>query len=266
MLRLVISNQRGGVSKTTTTATLARLLGNQGLKVLAIDTDPQGSLGLILGLQPHRYLHDLVIRNFALADCVVAARPKIDVLCSNRDTTRVEATLLSTAGRELAFNHMLASVDHGYDVVLIDVSPSINMLQACALLYARNLLVPVAMDMLSLQGAVACLQTASMLAEVFQTPIQAVALQPVMIDRRYGLTAYSLQALEEISTRYSVPLLHPIRTDGTVPRAERAKTFLADYCPKCKALEDYNIAAGQLMEMLNVKGQSAERYQEAVSA
>jgi hypothetical protein len=87
-----------------------------------------------------------------------------------------------------------------------------------------------------------------------------------MIDRRYGLTAYILQALEEISTRYSVPLLHPIRTDGTVPRAERAKTFLADYCPKCKALEDYTIAAGQLMEMLNAKGQSAERYQEALSA
>jgi chromosome partitioning protein len=266
MLRLVISNHRGGVSKTTTTATLARFFGDQRLRVLAIDTHPHGSLGLILGLHPQRYLYDSVIRNCALADCVVPAKPDIDVLCSNRDTTKVEAALLGTVGRELAFSRMLGSADHAYDVVLVDVSPSISLVQPCALLYAKNLLVPVAMDMLSLQGAVACFQTASMLADVFQTAIRPVALLPVMLDRRFSLTAYILQALEEVSKRYSVPHVHAVRTDGTVSRAERAKMFLADYDPKCKALEDYNSAAGQLMEMLNVKERPPGNYQKAVCA
>jgi len=217
MLRLVISNQRGGVAKTTTTAVLARFFGDQGRRVLAIDTDPQGSLGLILGLHPQRYLLDFVVRNCALEECVVAATSKIDVLCSNRDTTKVEVALLGTMGREQAFSRLLGTVDHAYDVVLIDVAPSINLVQTCALLYAKRMLVPVAMDMLSLQGAAACFQTASMLAEVFQTEIRPVALLPVMLDRRFGLTSYLLQALEEMSKKYKVPLLQAIRTDGTVP-------------------------------------------------
>jgi cellulose biosynthesis protein BcsQ len=88
---------------------------------------------------------------------------------------------------------------------------------------------------------------------------------PVKVDRRFSLTVYVLQALEEISQQYHVPLLHPIRTDGTVPRAERAREFLVDYDAKCKALEDYTTAASQLMELLNVIPE-AEYHEEVLSA
>ncbi|MBZ5579268.1 MAG: ParA family protein [Acidobacteriia bacterium] len=265
MLRLVIANQRGGVSKTTTTATLARFLGDQGMKVLVIDADPQGSLGLVLGLRPERYLHDFLIHNHPLADCVFPATANIDVLCGSRDTTVVEAALLGTAGRERAFSRQLEMADSPYDVVLIDVSPSINLVQTCSMLYAKQLLIPVSMNMLSLQGAAACLQTASLLGDAFREKIHPVALLPVMVDRRFSLTDYILQALEEMSEQYRVPLLHAIRTDGTVPRAERARQFLADYDPKCKALEDYSVAALQVLELMKA-GQDAERYPEALTA
>jgi len=265
VLRLVISNQRGGVSKTTTTATLARLFGDQGRKVLVIDSDPQGSLGLILGLKPTKYLHDFVVHNCSLGECVVPATANIDVLCGDRDTTKVEAMLMGLPGRELAFERRFGAADGAYDVVLIDVAPSINLVQTCAILYVRNLLIPVAMNMLSLQGAAACLQTAEMLAERFHTEIRAVGLLPVMVDRRFSLTEYMLQALEEMSERYGVALLHPVRTDGTVPRAERAKQFLVDYDRKCKALEDYTAAAHELLETLNGR-QNADLYPETLTA
>ena len=265
MLRLVIANQRGGVSKTTTTSTFARFFGDQGMKVLVIDADPQGSLGLILGLRPERYLHDFLVHNQPLADCVFPATANVDVLCGSRDTTVVEAALLGTLGRERAFSRHFESAERPYDVVLIDVSPSINLIQTCSLLYARNFLVPVAMNMLSLQGAAACLQTAAMLHEVFGTPIRPVALLPVMVDRRFSLTDYILQALEEISEQYRVPLLHAIRTDGTVPRAERNRQFLADFDSRGKALEDYMVAGLQLLELLKT-GQDAESYPEALTA
>lgn len=265
MQKLVIANQRGGVSKTTTTATLARFFGDQGMKVLAIDADPQGSLGLVLGLRPERYLHDFLVHNRPLEECVVPATPNVDVLCGSRDTTVVEAALFGTPGRELAFSRQLSVADDRYDAVLIDVSPSINLIQTCSMLYARQFLIPVGMNMLSLQGAAACLETAQMLANAFRTEIRPVALLPVMVDRRFSLTEYILKALEEMSEKYRVPLLHAVRTDGTVPRAERARQFLADHDPRCKAMEDYLVVGLQVLELLKA-GQDAEPYRQALSA
>lgn len=264
MLRLVISNQRGGVSKTITTATLARFFGDQGMRVLAVNADPQGSLGLVLGLRPPKYFHDFVVQNCPLEQCVVRAAPNVDVLCGNRDTTKVEVTLLGMMGREFALSRLLSRVERAYDVVLIDVAPSINLVQTCAIMYARRLLIPVAMDMLSLQGAVACVETARMLADIFQADIRPVALLPVKVDRRFSLTDYIMRALQELSEKRGIPLLHAVRTDGTVPKAERAKMFLVDYDPMCKALEDYTAAANQLVGLLDVK-QDAEQ-QEVLSA
>ena len=61
MIRLVVSNQRGGVAKTTTVHTLARYCADRGLRVLIIDTDPQGSVGAVLGLRPKTYLHQFIV-------------------------------------------------------------------------------------------------------------------------------------------------------------------------------------------------------------
>lgn len=251
MIRLVIANQRGGVSKTTTTATLARFFSDRGMRVLIVDADPQASVGIVLGLQPRRHLYDFVVHNRPFEECIERAGPNIDVLCSNRETTRVEAALLTMTGGELAFNRLFGNVEFLYDAVLIDVAPSISLLQACAMLYTKCLVIPVAPDMLSLQGAVACLETAHMLTDIFKIAVNAVALLPVMIDRRYSLTSSILTALEEMSEKYAVPLLPPIRTDGTVPRAERARMFLADYEPRCKAMQDYTAAASELMALLD---------------
>ena len=265
MLRLVISNQRGGVSKTTTTITLARFFADQGMRVLALDTDPQGSLGLVLGLKPGKYLHDFVIHNQPFEECIVPALPNMDVLCSNRDMSKVEVALLRMTGGELAFARLFGTVDSRYDVVLIDVAPSINLVQTCSILYAKHLLIPVAMDMLSLQGAAACLQTAHMLTDLFQAEIRPVALLPVMLDRRFTLTGYIMQAIEEMSQKFRIQVLHAIRTDGTVPRAERARKFLMDYDPKCRALEDYTVAAMQLVELLHVTSNAEQFAAEATA-
>ena len=265
MIRFVIANQRGGVAKTTTTATLARFFGDQGKKVLVIDADPQGSLGLILGLRPENYLHDFLVHGKPVEECVFPATANIHVLCGSRDTTVVEAALLGAAGRELAFSRQLERAEAQYEVVLIDVSPSITLLQTCSMIYAKRLLIPVAMNMLSLQGAAACLQTVAMLGSTFRETIRPLALLPVMVDRRFSLTEYILKALEEISEQYHVPLLHAIRTDGTVPRAERSRQFLADFDPRCKALEDYTITALQLVELLKNE-RDAEQFPHALTA
>jgi chromosome partitioning protein len=216
-----------------------------------VDTDSQGSLGQILGLKPTRFLHEFIVNDLAFEDCVVTAHPRIDALCSNRDNNKAEISLQGMTFGELAFMRLFGRVEKMYDVVLIDVAPSINILQTCAMVYTRNVLIPVAMDVLSLQGAVACLETTRLLSNQMQAEIKPVGLLPAKIDQRYNLTRFTIEALEEISKRYGVPLLHPIRTDAMVPKAERARQFLCDVDPLCKALEDYQIVANQILEILN---------------
>lgn len=250
MIRLVILNQRGGVAKTTTVHTLARFLADRGKRVLIIDTDPQGSMGTVLGLKPAKYLHDFVIYNHLFKDCVVRACPGVDVLCSNRETVKTEGHLMGQVAREFVFTNLFSQVETDYEAVLIDVAPSINLLQTCAMTYAKALLIPVSMDPLSLQGAAASIETARTLSSLIRTSIQPIAILPVMVDRRLQMTELVSASLEELSERTRIPLLPSIRTDTTVTKCSRAKKFLIDFDPRAKALEDYHHALGTLLNML----------------
>jgi chromosome partitioning protein len=250
MNRIVIANQRGGVAKTTTTVNLARHFADQAQRVLIIDTDPQGSVGAALGLKCEHNLHSFITKKLAFKECITPAHPNIDVMLSDRETVRTEAILIGETARELAFRTTFPLVDRPYDVVLIDVAPSISMLQSCAMLYAQQLLLPVAMDSLSLQGAVASIETANMVAGLYGIPISTLAMLPVMVDRRLQMTETILDSLRDLSGKYNIPLLSPIRTDAGVTKALRQRNFLADYDPKSKAYEDYTAVGRELTTLL----------------
>lgn len=270
MIRLVISNQRGGVAKTTTAVTLARCFADKGRKVLLIDTDSQGSIRTILGLKPEFHLADFLIRNMAFRECVTNACPNVDVMCSNRDTTEAEVTLSNSPFRELTFERMFSEHESAYDVVLIDVAPSITLSQQCAMVYAQQVLVPVGMETLSLQGAVAAVNAAQALNRFFKKGlnVRTIGLLPVMVDRRLALTSMVLDSLKQLSADTGVPVLPVIRTDAAVPKAARVKRFLADFDPNSKALADYDAATSLLLEYLEQAGKSsdADGHSEAKSA
>lgn len=257
MIRLVIANQKGGVAKTTTTLTLAREFADRLLKVLIIDIDPQGSIGATLGLKTTNYLYHLLISNYRFKDCVAEAHPYIDVVCSNRETTDIEAILTPRQGRELVFQALLTPIEAEYDVVIIDCPPSIALLQSCALMYAQQILIPLTMDPLSLQGAYAAIQSSETMNRLFKTTIKPIAILPVQVDRRLQMTELILNSLDAITKQYKIALLPAVRTDSTVPKATRAKKFLVDFDPKCKAVEDYRQVATVLLEHL--KGQLNDR-------
>jgi chromosome partitioning protein len=269
MLRLVISNQRGGVAKTTTAIAAARYFADGGYRVLLVDTDPQGSIASVLRLKAgDRNLFNFLIKGMTLRDCIVECGPKLHVLCGDRNTMQAEALLMAETAREFTFQTKFSPVEHDYDVILIDVAPSINLLQTCAMIYTRQVLIPVAMDMLSLQGAGASIETATMLTHQIRKlmmgtgfSINPIALLPVMVDKRYQITDNVLDGIQSIGERFKVPVLPGIRTDAAVKKAEKAGQFLRDYDPSCKALQDYIAALealqGMVGEELNVPAEAS---------
>ena len=249
MIRIVVANQRGGSAKSTTTAILARCFADRGKRVLVIDADPQGSLAVILGLKPPAFLYDFLIEKLAFRECIVAARPGLDIICGNRLTTEAETKTMGLPGSEFLFQHVLSEYERNYDVVLLDVAPSISLFQTCAMVYTQNVLVPVDMDILSVQGATATIHGCETLNRMLERGlnIRTLGLLPVKLNKRLAVTEIVLDTLASISEKRAVPIYSAIRTDQAVVKAAADRQFLADFDPKSKALEDYEQLTTELV-------------------
>ena len=250
MITITVSNQRGGVGKTTTTLTLARHLAERGRRVLVIDTDSQGSVYLALGLHPQGWLHQFVNDGLSINRVATNVHERIDIICSDRRTMRVEVSLGAATAKEMLFCSLLSCVEQRYDAVLFDVAPSISHLQSCAIAYTKNVIVPVAMDALSIEGARSSLQTIEVLNHFLRLGCRCLGFLPTMVDHRLSATELVLNALNSQSASSGIPVLRGIRTDQAVNRALRKQKFLHDFDRRSKALEDYGVACTEILRLL----------------
>lgn len=246
MIRVVIANQRGGVGKTTAAVNYAWYLANSGRRTLLIDTDSQGSVGVMLNLKPKHYFSHFLVNKFHLEECVVPAGERFHVLCGNKDTVQAESALAGAVVRELALKILLDPYESQYDAVVIDVSPSINLLQTCAMVYARNVVIPVNMDLLSLNGANAAYDMIRLLNDLIKADIHAIGLMPCQVDQRLSVTTLVQQGLQKMSEMFHIPILPAIRTDQSVNKAFRARRPLLEFEPAAKAAQDYVAAFQQI--------------------
>lgn len=254
MIKLMVGNQKGGVAKTTSAITLARCLADRGLRTLLIDSDPQGSVTVTLRLKPEAYLADFILNQLRLPDCVAPMGEKLDVLCGNRETTSMEQRIFTMYGREHVFQNAFRLYEDNYDAIIVDVAPSISLLQACAMVFCQNVLIPISMDTLSVSGAGATIFSAQTIGDSVRTHIRPLALLPTIVNKRYGLTDVVMKMIQQLSDTYKIPVLNAIRTDQVIGKAARMHRMVADIDPKAKALEDYEAATDAILSLLGIDG------------
>src|SRR5471032_3271513 len=195
---IVFANQKGGVAKTTTTLNLGVALAEKGMKVLAIDLDPQGNLTMSQGWNPdeiERSMFDVLVHRLPISEIIRTG--EIDVGVASIDLAGAELALSSMIGRERALEKALVSVKDKYDYILIDTPPSLGLLTINAFVAADGVIVPVQCEYLSLRGLVQLENTLSMIRENLNPNVEIQGILPTMFDKRLLHSREAVEILKE---------------------------------------------------------------------
>ena len=150
-----VANQKGGVAKTTSVASLGAAFAEQGLRVLLVDLDAQACLTFSLGVDPDAVelsVNEVLLGQASIGEVRVECDDGVDLVPSVIDLAGAEAQLLPRPGREYVLRTALEDVREEYDVILLDCSPSLGVLTLNALTASQGLIIPMPCEMLSHRG------------------------------------------------------------------------------------------------------------------
>lgn len=207
-------------------------------------------MGASLGLEPCGYLSDFLTHKYDLPDCLVDAGPNLKVLCSDERTHDMDVLVSAMVAREFALEKSMKPCEPDFDAVVLDVAPSITLLQTCAMVHSRNVLIPVDMDLLSLSGAGAAYEMVKLLSDALQVDIRVVGVVPTQLDNRLKVTDNVIAGIEKMAKEYKIPLLPQVRTDQSIDKAYKQRQAVIVYDPEAKASEDYRAVFDQMLKLV----------------
>ena len=247
---IAVTNQKGGVGKTTTAINLSASLAEAGKKVLLIDADQQGNSTSGLGLDKNNveptiyqiFLGEATVEESRQTTCM----PGLDLIPANISLTGAEIELIGAENREFILKKALEPVLDQYDFILIDCPPSLNFITVNAMVAAHTILVPIQCEYFALEGLEQLLYTISLDKKRLNPTLEIEGIVFTMYDARTNL---SLQVVEEVKRSLGNSVYRTI-----IPRNVRLGEAPSHglpinlYDPKSKGAESYALLAEEVME------------------
>lgn len=248
-----ITNQKGGVGKTTSAITLAFALHQKGKKVLLIDLDPQACLTDYMGNvadELEKTIHNVLLENVPASD--VTIKGDVCLLPSNIDLSQAEVLLMSKLEREHILRKALISVGNDYDFILIDCPPSLGILNYNALVASQYVIIPVMTDYLSMRGIKLLLNTVESVKSSPNPNLEILGLIPTFHE---GNTVHCSEVIDQLRKSFSdkFKLFDPVNKSVKFKEAPVSGQSILTYSPTTPGAKIYQKIAKEVISYVSKK-------------
>ncbi len=245
MRKIGVALSKGGVGKTTTAVNLSAGLAKAGKKVLLVDTDTQGQVSVLLGADPEHGLADVLTDNTQIEDSIIKARENLYLLAGGDALAGVKGTILKNQDQpQLALASKLESIEGDYDFVIIDTAPSWDILNLCVLFYVNEVMVPISLEVLSVQGFSKFMDNLDSVSK-YQQNLELKYILPTFLDRR---VKRSEEILEQLRTTYPDTICDPIRYNSRLAEAPGTGQTIFEFDARSAGAKDYNKLVSKVLK------------------
>lgn len=246
---IAVTNQKGGVGKTTTSVNLAASLADLGKKVLLIDIDPQANATSGLGIDKNnleKSVYNLFFEELSDNYIISQVYPNLDVLPSSVDLAAIEIELIDVSQKEYILKNRLEILKERYDYIFIDCPPSLNLLTLNAMTFADSMLVPIQCEYYALEGLSQLIHTLGLVKERMNSHLTLEGVVFTMYDGRNNLSKEVVETVKENVDEYIFETYIPRNI-----RLAEAPSYgmpITVYDPKSSGGEAYRHLAEELMK------------------
>lgn len=237
---ITVTNQKGGIGKTTTSSALISGLTAKKQKVLGIDLDPQGNLGFSLGIEIEDCptIYD-VFKEKVSVTRAISRTESGDVIPSNILLSGAELEF-NRPGREFLLRDALSDLQHLYDYIIIDTPPALNILTVNAYVASNCLIIPMVPEILSLLGVSQLKETIDTVVRFYNKNLKVLGILLTKYNKHLNLSKEVLELAESIAKQLNTQVFDAkIRQSVAVAEAPAHCQSILDYAPRSNPAQDY---------------------------